>query len=60
MRVGLTFLIPIAFAVTVPSEAVTGRLDAATLAFVLVFCVAMVVLSRAVWKRGLRRYWAPA
>jgi ABC-2 type transport system permease protein len=56
MRVGLTFLIPIAFAVTVPSEAVTGRLDAATLGFAFVFCVAMVVVSRAVWKRGLRRY----
>ena len=57
MRVGLTFLIPIAFAVTVPSEAVTGQLGAATLAFAFVFCVAMVVLSRAVWKRrGLRRY----
>jgi ABC-2 type transport system permease protein len=56
MRVGLTFLIPIAFAVTVPSEAVTGRLDAATLGFAFVFCIAMVVSSRAVWKRGLRRY----
>jgi ABC-2 type transport system permease protein len=56
MRIGLTFLIPIAFAVTVPSEAVTGRLDVATLGFAFVFCVVMVVLSRAAWKRGLRRY----
>jgi ABC-2 type transport system permease protein len=56
MRVGLTFLIPIAFAVTVPSEAVTGRLDGATLGFTFVFCMLMLVLSRALWRRGLRRY----
>lgn len=56
MRVGLTFLVPIAFAVTVPSEAITGRLDGATLGFALVFGLLMVVVSRAVWKRGLRRY----
>lgn len=56
MRVGLTFLVPIAFAVTVPAEAVTGRLDAATLGFAALFCVAIVAVSRALWKRGLRRY----
>jgi ABC-2 type transport system permease protein len=56
MRAGLTFLIPIAFAVTVPSEAVTGRLDGTTLVFATVFCGAVVVLSRVLWKRGVRRY----
>jgi viologen exporter family transport system permease protein len=56
MRFGLTFLIPVAFAVTVPSEAVTGRLDGTTLALATVFCAFLVMLSRAVWKRGIRRY----
>jgi hypothetical protein len=31
LRVGLTFLVPIAFAVTVPAEGVTSRLSAPTL-----------------------------
>lgn len=31
LRTGLTFLIPVAFAVTVPVEALTGRLTAETL-----------------------------
>src|SRR5262249_53279604 len=31
MRVGLTFLVPIAFAVTIPAEVITGRLDFLTL-----------------------------
>lgn len=27
LRMGLTFIVPLAFAVTVPAEAVSGRLD---------------------------------
>jgi hypothetical protein len=45
-----------AFAVTVPAEALTGRLDGWTLGFAALFCLAIVVASRALWKRGLRRY----
>ena len=33
LRFGITFLVPIAFAITVPAEAVTSRLDWQTLAF---------------------------
>jgi viologen exporter family transport system permease protein len=56
MRLGLTFLVPIAFAVTVPSEAVTGRLHPTTLALAAAFTVAMLVVSRALWRTALRRY----
>ena len=39
LRVGVTFLVPIAFAVTVPAEALTSRLDWQTLALAFVFAV---------------------
>lgn len=56
MRYGLTFLVPIGFAVTVPSEAVTGRLSGGTVVVALGVAVALGALSRLVWMRGLRRY----
>jgi len=35
---------------------VTGRLDAATLVFAALCCLPLVVVSRLLWKPGLRRY----
>ena len=56
LRTGLTFLVPVAFAVTVPAEALTQRLTSETLggAAALTFC--LLVLSRWIWKLGLRHY----
>jgi ABC-2 type transport system permease protein len=56
LRLGVTFLIPIAFAVTVPAEALTSRLNGATLAFALLLAVAFLVFTRWFWRRGLKRY----
>jgi ABC-2 type transport system permease protein len=56
LRYGLTFLVPLAFAVTVPSEAITGRLDVATLGLSLGVAVVLVALSRWCWRRGIRKY----
>ena len=56
MRFGVTSLVPIAFAVTVPAEAVTSRLDWQTLLFAALFTVAAFVFSRWFWRFGLRRY----
>ena len=56
LRVVLTFLVPIAFAVTVPAQAFAGRLDQATLAGAVALAVAMLVASRAFWKIGVRHY----
>lgn len=56
MRIGLTFLVPIAFAVTVPSEALTGRLSAQTLFGTIALTVFLLGLSRWFWRAGLRRY----
>jgi ABC-2 type transport system permease protein len=56
LRFGVTFLVPIAFAVTVPAEAVTSRLDWQTLAFAAVFTMAAFAATRWFWRFGLRRY----
>lgn len=56
MRFGLTFIVPIGFAVTVPAEAATDRLTSATV--IVAFAVATVlgIGSRWFWRTGLRRY----
>lgn len=56
LRIGVTFIVPIAFAITVPAEAVTGRLEWATVALALGFCVAIFAFTRWWWGFGLRRY----
>ena len=56
LRFGVTFLVPIAFAVTVPAEALTSRLDWQTLALAVVFSAAAFVLTRWFWRFGLRNY----
>ena len=56
LRVGVTFLVPIAFAVTVPAEALTSRLDWQTLLLAFVFAVVLFAATRWFWRFGLRRY----
>jgi len=56
MRFGLTFLVPIGFAVTVPAEAAADRLTGATVAVALGAAVGIGALSRWCWRRGIRRY----
>ena len=56
LRYGLTFIIPLAFAITVPAEAVTGRLAWQSVAVMIGFTIVLLVVSRWCWKRGLRRY----
>ena len=55
-RIGVTFLVPIAFAITVPAEAVTSRLDWATVALALGFGAALFVFTRRWWRFALRFY----
>ncbi|PDW01858.1 ABC transporter permease [Candidatus Viridilinea mediisalina] len=52
----LTFVVPVAFAVTVPAEALTARLDSSTLALACVLALLLFLLARLVWRTGLRRY----
>ncbi len=56
LRFGITFLVPIAFAITVPAEAVTSRLDVQTLVFAALFTVVAFAISRWFWRFGLRHY----
>lgn len=56
VRVVLTFAVPVAFAVTVPAQALTGRLDLATTLGACALAVAFFVASRWFWLFALRRY----
>jgi ABC-2 type transport system permease protein len=56
LRWTLTLVVPVAFAVTVPAEAVAGRLDLPTLLGALSLAAAILVVSRAFFKLGLRHY----
>jgi ABC-2 type transport system permease protein len=56
LRLGLTFLVPIAFAVTVPAQAVTSRLTGMALLGELGFAVLLFSATRWFWVVGLRRY----
>ena len=56
LRIGLTFIVPIAFAITVPAEAVTSRLGWETVAVAVGFSAALFAATRWWWGFGLRRY----
>lgn len=56
LQTSLTFLVPIAFAITVPAQALTGRLSAQTLLGALALAVVLFALARLFWRRGLRQY----
>jgi ABC-2 type transport system permease protein len=56
LRISLTYLVPIAFAVTIPAEALTGRLTPETLAIAAAFAAGLLVITRWFWRTGLRNY----
>ena len=56
LRLGLTFLVPLGFAITVPSEAMTSRLTGGSVALAFLVTAMLVVVSRLLWRIGLSRY----
>jgi ABC-2 type transport system permease protein len=56
LRYGLIFIIPVAFATTIPVEALTSRLNWVTLVAAFAAAVVLFIASRAFWKFGLRHY----
>jgi ABC-2 type transport system permease protein len=52
----LTLVVPIAFAVSVPAEAIAGRLEPGTLEGAIVLALAMLAFSRWFFRVGLRHY----
>jgi ABC-2 type transport system permease protein len=56
LRIVLTVLVPVAFAVTVPAEAIVGRLSWTTLVASLALAAAIFIAARAFWRYGVRNY----
>jgi ABC-2 type transport system permease protein len=56
LRFALTFVVPVAFATTIPAEALTGRLGAGTLLEALAAAFVLFTAARLIWRLGLRRY----
>lgn len=56
LKYGLTFLVPVAFAISVPSEALTGRLTLQTWLGALALTIFLFSFARAIWKFGLKNY----
>jgi ABC-2 type transport system permease protein len=56
LRWALTFLVPVAFAVTVPAEALTGRLTASALLGAAALALGLLAGSRWFWSVGIRHY----
>lgn len=56
LRLLLTFVVPIAFAITVPAEGLTGRMTGGTLLLAIAIAAAALVGSRAFWRFGVRHY----
>lgn len=55
-RIGLTVIVPLGIAVTAPAEAVTSRLSWVTVVAAAGVMVVLMVVCRALWVRGVRRY----
>ncbi len=56
LRFSLTFIVPLAFAITVPSEALTGRLTGVRVLVTVGFTLVLMVVTRLIWRAGLKRY----
>lgn len=56
LKLVLTYLVPIGFAVTVPAESLTGRLTWTRMAVTALFLVVVFTVTRLVWRAGTRRY----
>jgi len=56
LRTMLTFLVPIGFAITVPTEGLVGRLTSPNLLGAIALSVALPLVARVFWKIGVRHY----
>jgi ABC-2 type transport system permease protein len=56
LRIGLTFIVPVAFAVTIPAEALTARLTPLTLLGALGVAMFLMIMARVIWRLGVRSY----
>jgi ABC-2 type transport system permease protein len=56
LRASLTFLIPVAFAVTIPAQSLTGRLEGWTVLGTFALAIAFFTAARIFWRFALRHY----
>jgi ABC-2 type transport system permease protein len=56
LRATLTFLVPIAFAITIPASSLVGRLEWPVFVGTLALATAMLAVSRWFWRQGIRHY----
>ncbi|MGQ9775041.1 ABC-2 family transporter protein [Chloroflexus sp.] len=56
LRALLTFLVPVAFAVTVPAEVLAARLNSSTLALAVGVSFTLFLPAHLLWRWGVRRY----
>jgi ABC-2 type transport system permease protein len=56
LRIGLTVVVPVGFAVTVPAQALTNQLDWTTLVGAAGLAVGLAAVARICWRLGLRHY----
>ena len=56
LKVVVTFVVPISFAVTVPAQAVTNRLEFSSLVGSVALAVVLVIAARIFWQTGIKHY----
>ena len=56
LRYSLTYVAPLAFAITMPVESLTGRLTWTRFGIAIAFMFVLVTLTRLIWRAGIRRY----
>ena len=56
LRLTLTFVVPLAFAITVPAQSLTSRLTGGMLVLTLIVTGIMLLITRVAWQHGVRNY----
>lgn len=56
VRIALTYLLPIAFVVFIPAQAITGRLNLWLIPIGVGLAIIAVTVANLAWRAGLRRY----
>jgi ABC-2 type transport system permease protein len=56
LRLALSAVVPLGFAITVPAEALAARLNGETLGLLVVVTVVLALATRLAWQAGVRRY----
>lgn len=56
LQVTLTFMVPVAFAITVPTEALVGRLTWSAMLVTVGLAAGTLLISRLFWRYGVRHY----